>query len=62
MLPRGGFGVPPAPPPPPPPPPPPQDPTLPQGEEKEDSDNEEFLAELPTDVEAEEAAADREQS
>jgi hypothetical protein len=59
MLPRGGSGTPPAPPPPPPPPPPPQDPTLPQGEEAEDSDDEELLAELPTDAEAEEAAAEQ---
>jgi hypothetical protein len=59
MLPRGGFGVPPAPPPLPPPPPPPQDPAPPQGEEDEDSDDEELLAELPTDVEAEEAAAEQ---
>jgi hypothetical protein len=57
MLPRGSSGAPPAPPP--PPPSPPQDPALPQGEEEEDSDNEEFLAELPTDAEAKEAAAEQ---
>jgi hypothetical protein len=59
MLPRGGSDAPPGPPPP-PPPPPPQDPALPQGEEEEeDSDYEEFLAELPTDAEAEEAAVEQ---
>jgi hypothetical protein len=54
MLPRGGSGAPP-----PPPPPPPQEPALLQGEEEEDFDEEEFLAQLPTDAEAEaeEAAA-----
>jgi hypothetical protein len=50
MLPHGGSG---APPPPPPPPPPPSS----QGEEEEDSD-EEFLAQLPTDTEAEETGAE----
>jgi hypothetical protein len=62
MLPRGGSDAPPAPPPPPPPPPlplPPQDPALPQGEEEEDSDDEEFLAKLPMDAEAEEATAEQ---
>jgi hypothetical protein len=58
MLPRGSSDAPLAPPPPPPPPPPLQDPAPPQGEE-EDSDNEEFLVELPTDAEAEEAAAEQ---
>jgi hypothetical protein len=60
MLPQGGSGAPPAPPLP-PPPPPPQDPALSQGEEEEDSDDEKFLAELPTDAkaEAEEAAAEQ---
>jgi hypothetical protein len=58
MLPRRGSGAPPAPPPP-PPPPPPQDLALPQGREEEDSNDEEFLAELPTDTEAEEAAAEQ---
>jgi hypothetical protein len=62
MLPRGGSGAPPAPPPPPPPLPPPlpppQYPALPQGEE-EDFDDEEFLAELPTDAEAEKAAVEQ---
>jgi AMMECR1 domain-containing protein len=57
MLPRGGSGAPPAPPP--PPPPPSQDLALPQGEEEEDSDKEEFLAELLTDAEAEEATAEQ---
>jgi colicin import membrane protein len=59
MLPRGGSGAPPAPPPPPPPPPLPQDLAPPQGEEEEDSSDEEFLAELPTDTEAEEAAIEQ---
>jgi hypothetical protein len=57
-LPRGGSGAPPPPLPPPPPPPPLQDPAPPQGEEEEDSD-EEFLADLPTDAEAEEVAAEQ---
>jgi hypothetical protein len=57
MLPRGGSGAPPAPPL--PPPLPPQDLAPPQGEKEEDSDDEEFLAELPTDAEAEEAAAEQ---
>jgi hypothetical protein len=51
MLPRGGSGAPP----PPPLPPPPQDQAPTQGEKEEDSG--EFLAQLPTDAEAEEAAA-----
>jgi hypothetical protein len=60
MLPRGGSGAPPAPAPPPPLPPPPlQDPVPPQGEEEEDSDDEKFLAELPTDAEAEETTAEQ---
>jgi hypothetical protein len=59
MLPRGGSGTPLAPPPPPPPLPLPQDPALLQGEEEEDSDDEEFLTELPTDAEAEEAATEK---
>jgi hypothetical protein len=54
MLSRGGSGAPPPPPSPPPPSPPP-----PHGEEEEDSDKEEFLAQLPTDVEAKEAAAEQ---
>jgi hypothetical protein len=59
MLPRGGSGAPLAPPPPPPPPPPLQDLAPPQGEEEEDFDDEEFLAELPMDVEADEAVAEQ---
>jgi hypothetical protein len=49
----------PAPPPPPPPPLLPQDPAPPQGEEEEDFDDEEFLAELPTDAEADEPATEQ---
>jgi hypothetical protein len=56
MLPRGGTGAPPLPP---PPPPPLQEPALPQGDQEEDSDDEEFLAQLPTDAETEEAAAEQ---
>jgi hypothetical protein len=59
MLPRGGSGAPLPPPPPPPSSPPPQEPALPQDDDKEDSDKEEFLAPLPTDVEAEEAAVEQ---
>jgi hypothetical protein len=45
--------------PPPPPLPPPQDVAPPHGEEEEDSNKEEFLAQLPTDVEAQEATAEQ---
>jgi hypothetical protein len=51
--------MPPPSPPPPLPPPPPQELAPPQGVEEEDSDNEEFLADLPTDAESEEAAAEQ---
>jgi hypothetical protein len=57
MLSRGGSGAPPPPPPPPPPSSPPQEPAPSQGDE-EDSD-EDFLAQLPTDAEAEEAAMEQ---
>jgi hypothetical protein len=53
MLPRGGTGVPP------PPPPSPQEPALPQGDEVEDSDDEEFFTDLPTDAESEEVTAEQ---
>jgi hypothetical protein len=53
MLPCGGSDVPP------PPPPLPQEPGLTQGDEEEDSDKEEFLAQLPMDAEAEEATAEQ---
>jgi hypothetical protein len=56
VLPRGDSG---APPPPPPPSPPPHDPAPSQGDEEKDSDNEEFLPQLPTDTEVEEAAAEQ---
>jgi hypothetical protein len=56
MLPRGGTGVPPSPP---PPPLPPQEPAPPQGDKEEDSDDEEFLAQLPTDADTEEATAEQ---
>jgi hypothetical protein len=58
MLPRGDSGAPP-PPPPQPPLPPLHDPAPPQSDEEEDSDNEEFLAQLPMDMEAEEAAVEQ---
>jgi hypothetical protein len=57
MLPRGGSGAPP--PPPPPPPPLSQDAAQPHGEEEEDSAEEEFLAQLPTDAEAGQAATEQ---
>jgi hypothetical protein len=50
---RGGSGAPP------PPLQPPQEPALPRVDEKEDTDGDEFFADLPTDVEAEEAAAEQ---
>jgi hypothetical protein len=53
MLPRGGSGASP------PPPPPQEEPAPPWFDEEEDTDDKEFYADLPTDAEAEEPAAEQ---